>query len=109
MKATTSSVLIALALGISSVGMSSIAQADASLNSDAEAKLSRIRAETRHRTPTRSNHDDRASILRYGDNAETPCGAIDLGNVENASLIERSHTITLIIDGDVINANNNCR
>ncbi|MBX2859273.1 MAG: hypothetical protein KTR17_11480 [Cellvibrionaceae bacterium] len=46
----------------------------------------------------------------FGDPVgETPCGAIDLGNVKNARGYRNQREITIIVSGDIINANNHCK
>lgn len=69
------------------------------------AKLARIKAKQRGRQAQSQNSQP---------GSENPtdkggCGSIDIGNVTNERGSRGTREITVIITGDVINANNNCK
>jgi hypothetical protein len=54
--------------------------------------------------------EERNSLQRQGSNAMSPsCGSLNVGNVFGDKRIGGSKEITVVISGDVINANNKCR
>jgi len=111
MKIQKVNVLVAMIVPLLGVGSISTSHASDYLDSSTKAKLSRSKAHSRIRLNAESPSDVRMSILRNvnPEDSQTPCGAIDLGNVENASVFQGPRSVTVIIDGDVINADNHCR
>ncbi|MGI9304696.1 MAG: hypothetical protein ACR2RB_18615 [Gammaproteobacteria bacterium] len=106
-------VLLTLVVVFTTAGVASTSHAGSTFDSDVQAKLSRFKARQKL---VQSSDDERGLGFARRDSAgfgqppgETPCGAIDLGNVKNLSGFRRPQEVTVIIDGDVINSNNHCR
>jgi hypothetical protein len=81
-----------------------------SFSDDTNAKMARVKAKTQRMKTTgdaRSTAKDRSA----GKNATTgDCGSINIGNTVNQGTVGvRKQETIVIIDGDVINANNNCK
>lgn len=89
--------------------------ADPAFDSDAQSKVSRYRASQRlewaalDRTERQFRFREKGRSGFASSPDETPCGAIDLGTLDKGAVSQSARSVTVIIDGDVINANNRCR
>jgi hypothetical protein len=109
---------IALASAISLNSIQAGSTADVEMDSEIESKLARIKARQKLMRSNNTYEDSRHYFWPGGAESvndpdrvisTTPCGAIDLGNVPNAAGVRNQREITIIIDGDIINADNHCR
>lgn len=74
---------------------------------DVIAKLAKEKAK-RHGQNGRNGSQDAANGINGGDDA--PCGNVDIGNFVSGNKGGRApREITVVITGDVINANNKCK
>ena len=70
------------------------------LEDEDNAKLSRHKAQTKQASTKKANNKN---------GAPENCGNIEVGNVSNSRPGRPVREVTVIVDGPIINANNNCR
>jgi hypothetical protein len=71
------------------------------LEDDANAKLARVKAKQRA--------FGSGSDFGSGSGSNAECGSLNVGNVDNRGRNSRLREVIVVVEGDVINANNNCR
>ena len=106
---------IAAALSMFAASAHAVATAEpADLDPDVLAKLAQHRAKAS--TLNSSTLNNRAAASGRGSSANgaagvpgADCGALAIGNVANNRIGFAPREVNVIITGDVINANNNCR
>ena len=73
------------------------------------AKMARLKAKARAQKNKRQKEFSDEGSVDSPDQQLAECGALSIGNVVGGSGFRTPREINVLIDGDVINANNNCR
>lgn len=102
MKALSYWIALSLALSFSLPGITQAGEEY--LEDDNNAKLARIKAKQRVWEAMDGGDEGSGSGAGGGE-----CGSLNIGNVQNNGVGGRPREVIVVVTGDVINANNNCR
>jgi len=73
---------------------------------DTNAKLARHKADARRHSATNGDNNRRGNNSNNNQGGE--CGSVNVGNVTNQRGAQSTREVTVIITGDIVNANNKC-
>lgn len=97
-----------LLIAIFGMGLGAIAPSFAGvqgLEDEDNAKLARHKAQMKQASTKKAGNKNGAG----GGNDSDKCGSLEVGNVSNNKPGRPVREVTVIVDGPIINANNNCR
>jgi hypothetical protein len=77
---------------------------EAAFKDETNAKIARIKAKQK-----RMERSNRAQGIDPGRGDSSKCGSVEIGNINNERGATSPKEVTVIVTGDVINTDNNCR